>query len=445
MHETQDNPLLKVIGIQAPWRLLSWHLDDSGQPPELHLVIEGDEKAIYKCPICNEPGSALVPNEMRWRHLNFFQYHAYITANVPRIRCLSHGIQSAKVPWASNDSAFTHLYEEDAVARIRRRGAQHDAMPQRILQLPPPQRAAAGTSRPRYFWNRWLAQSLDAGYPECAEIDFLWDYTSRQIRELKPKADGTPAFIYAKADRIGHFFKQFARDLPFPYVLVSGDEDISPGSLVSAQTLDECQHLVAWWAQNLDIRHPKAFWLPLGMDFHTMYRSEVFWGPRADPLAQNDVIHDRAEQALPFQDRQFTILAQFNLSHPERAEALRVLKGNAVPLIQLPKTPRADTLSAYGKCQFVLSPHGNGYDSHRTYEALALGCMVILKRNAISDHLTRHFSNIIVVEDYTQVDRDFLEQAACAYEPRQQESLFLSYWRLKLRAMKKGTVSVKDV
>lgn len=444
MHETQDNPLLKVIGIQAPWRLLSWHLDDSGQPPELHLVIEGDEKAIYKCPICNEPGSALVPNERRWRHLNFFQYHAYITANVPRIRCLSHGIQSAKVPWASNDSAFTHLYEEDAVARIRRRGAQHDAKPQRILQLPPPQRAAAGTSKPRYFWNRWLAQGLDAGYPECAEIEFLWDYTSRQIRELKPKADGTPAFIYAKADRIGHFFKQFARDLPFPYVLVSGDEDISPGSLVSAQTLDECQHLVAWWAQNLDIRHPKAFWLPLGMDFHTMYRSEVFWGPRADPLAQNDVIHERAEQALPFQDRQFTILAQFNLSHPERAEALRVLKGNAVPLIQLPKTPRADTLSAYGKCQFVLSPHGNGYDSHRTYEALALGCMVILKRNAISDHLTRHFSNIIVVEDYTQVDRDFLEQAARAYEPHQQESLFLSYWRLKIGALKKGTAPTED-
>ncbi len=445
LDKTHNTLLLNALGIQAPWRLLDQYLDNGKQPPALHLVVEGDEQALFECPICNEPGTVLEATERSWRHLNFFQYHAYITAKLPRIRCLSHDVQSAKVRWASNDSAFTHLYEDDAVARIRRRGALQEARPRGMPQLCPPQRAVAETSKPRYFWNRWLAQSLDAGYPECGEIEFLWDYTSRQIRELQPKADGTPAFIYVKADRIGLFFEQYARDLPFPYVLVSGDEDISPGCLVSAQTLDECQHLVAWWAQNLDIRHPKAFWLPLGMDFHTMYRSEVFWGPRADPLAQNDVIHDRAEQALPFQARQFAILAQFNLSHPERAESLRVLKGNAVPLIQLPQTPRADTLAAYGKCQFVLSPHGNGYDSHRTYEALALGCMVVMKRNAISDHLTRHFSNIILVEDYAQVDRDFLEQAAREHVQHQQDSLFLSYWRLKIRKSDKKSVSGMDI
>jgi hypothetical protein len=32
---------------------------------------------------------------------------------------------------------------------------------------------------------------------------------------------------------------------------------------------------------------------------------------------------------------------------------------------------------------FVASPHGNGLDCHRTWEALALGCIPIVKRSPI--------------------------------------------------------------
>jgi hypothetical protein len=68
-----------------------------------------------------------------------------------------------------------------------------------------------------------------------------------------------------------------------------------------------------------------------------------------------------------------------------------------------------------------------------------------MKRNAISDHLTRHFSNIILVEDYAQVDRDFLEQAAREHVQHQQDSLFLSYWRLKIRKSDKKSVAGMDI
>ena len=48
--------------------------------------------------------------ERRWRHLNLFQYKAYITARVPRIKT-EDGVKTVKVPWAREGSGFTLLFE----------------------------------------------------------------------------------------------------------------------------------------------------------------------------------------------------------------------------------------------------------------------------------------------------------------------------------------------
>ena len=46
-----------------------------------------------------------------WRHINFFQYRAYIHAREPRIKCPEHGIKTVKVPWARKGSGFTLSFE----------------------------------------------------------------------------------------------------------------------------------------------------------------------------------------------------------------------------------------------------------------------------------------------------------------------------------------------
>nr|CBX27644.1 hypothetical protein N47_H24660 [uncultured Desulfobacterium sp.]CBX27721.1 hypothetical protein N47_H25430 [uncultured Desulfobacterium sp.]CBX28367.1 hypothetical protein N47_G36910 [uncultured Desulfobacterium sp.]CBX29704.1 hypothetical protein N47_F13990 [uncultured Desulfobacterium sp.] len=42
-----------------------------------------------------------------WRHLNFFQHEAYLTARVPRVDCGDCGIKTVEVPWARSGSGFT--------------------------------------------------------------------------------------------------------------------------------------------------------------------------------------------------------------------------------------------------------------------------------------------------------------------------------------------------
>jgi transposase len=57
--------------------------------------------------------------EMTWRHLNFFQHHAYITADVARTDCPDCGVKRITVPWARQGSRFTLLFEQVALSLVR--------------------------------------------------------------------------------------------------------------------------------------------------------------------------------------------------------------------------------------------------------------------------------------------------------------------------------------
>ncbi len=46
-----------------------------------------------------------------WRHLDFFEHQAYLSARVPRVQCPEHGVHLVNVPWAHPGSGFTLLFE----------------------------------------------------------------------------------------------------------------------------------------------------------------------------------------------------------------------------------------------------------------------------------------------------------------------------------------------
>ncbi len=92
--------LMLGLGIEAPWKLVNQHLDISASPNELVLEIEAERGSLYPCPTCSKACPAHDFKSLTWRHLNFFQHHCYIKANVPRTRCAEHGVKRVNVPWA---------------------------------------------------------------------------------------------------------------------------------------------------------------------------------------------------------------------------------------------------------------------------------------------------------------------------------------------------------
>ena len=103
-----------------PWKLVGQRLDTSTQPNQLHLEIATERGALFPCPpVCGKARKAHDFAEFTWRHLNFFQHHCYVTANVPRTDCPEHGVLRINVPWAREGSRFTLLFGQVAIMLVR--------------------------------------------------------------------------------------------------------------------------------------------------------------------------------------------------------------------------------------------------------------------------------------------------------------------------------------
>ncbi|MGH7209557.1 MAG: ISL3 family transposase [Nitrospiraceae bacterium] len=112
------NTLFKVaLGLQSPWEVKS--LDFSVEAKRLDILVDFEPGSTFPCPECGRPAKAHDTVEKSWRHLDFFQHAAYLTARVPRCKCDEHGVRQVQVPWARPGSGFTLLFEALLMALVR--------------------------------------------------------------------------------------------------------------------------------------------------------------------------------------------------------------------------------------------------------------------------------------------------------------------------------------
>lgn len=100
-----------ALGLMPPWQIK--RIEFSTETARLDIYLDFPRGATFHCPTCGVAGAkAYDTAEEVWRHLNFFQYAAYLHARLPRIQCPDAcGIKTVAVPWARPDSGFTRLFE----------------------------------------------------------------------------------------------------------------------------------------------------------------------------------------------------------------------------------------------------------------------------------------------------------------------------------------------
>lgn len=112
-----------ALQLQSPWKVGSVDFRDAdGGRQELHIMIGFEPGARFHCPEtgCREDACPVHDRRERvWRHLNFFQYKAFIHAAMPRVTCPEHGVRTVPAPWARPGSGFTLLFEAWAVETAR--------------------------------------------------------------------------------------------------------------------------------------------------------------------------------------------------------------------------------------------------------------------------------------------------------------------------------------
>lgn len=100
-----------ALGLSAPWRVGAVRFDAAAKRLDLEIVSDAPRGATFPCPGC----ARLVPAHDRvgkeWRHLDFFQHEARLSAKVPRTKCPDCGLRHLDVPWSRPTSGFTLMFE----------------------------------------------------------------------------------------------------------------------------------------------------------------------------------------------------------------------------------------------------------------------------------------------------------------------------------------------
>ncbi|HIJ32592.1 MAG TPA: transposase, partial [Gammaproteobacteria bacterium] len=107
----QTSLFTAALGLQSPWEVVGVRFLEKEHRIDFDVAFEAGSR--FTCPKCSAEAQPVHDTRSReWRHLNFFQFDAYIHAQIPRVTCSGCGKTSqAEVPWARPQSGFTLLME----------------------------------------------------------------------------------------------------------------------------------------------------------------------------------------------------------------------------------------------------------------------------------------------------------------------------------------------
>ena len=99
-----------ALNLTPPWEVVS--IDFNADKKRLDILLDFPKGSVFSCPECGRSDcTAYDTTQKTWRHLNFFQHEAYLSARVPRVNCKDCGVKKVWVSWARPDSGFTLLFE----------------------------------------------------------------------------------------------------------------------------------------------------------------------------------------------------------------------------------------------------------------------------------------------------------------------------------------------
>lgn len=114
----QEALFRQALGLTQPWDVERVALDVARSRIDLYVVWRASSAA---CPACGAAAQKIHDHRGRsWRHLDFFQFEAYVHCELARIACSAcQGTTQLGVPWAREGSRFTLMFEALALTLAR--------------------------------------------------------------------------------------------------------------------------------------------------------------------------------------------------------------------------------------------------------------------------------------------------------------------------------------
>lgn len=282
----------------------------------------------------------------------------------------------------------------------------------------------------RFVSSRGILKSCDihsatpvSGVPNL--LNYRWD-------NLQPGSS-----VYVCTSAVGAL-SQLLDQIPCPIILVSGDADEDAPTNIFASEQDfltfiENPKIMHWFSQNLVLSHPKLSPIPIGIYYHAMPIGDSGWEqPKDSPIEQEKLLISILQSSLPFSKRLIKAHANFHFLMTTKygADRVRAKQLIAPDLVdyESQRVDRETTWRNQSKYAFVISPHGNGLDCHRTWEALCLGCIPIVRTSPLD--ILYEGLPVYIVQDWSDVTDENLRKVLEDFSNRKFDlnRITLKYW-----------------
>lgn len=290
----------------------------------------------------------------------------------------------------------------------------------------------------KYVSSRGILLSCDIHSPNPQS-------STRSIYDIDLTKVKDGSVVYIPSSAIAAFVPKL-KSLPGKVVLVSGDSDDSiPDAVLSSNdfiTFIESDKIIHWFSQNCVGVHPKLTPIPIGLDYHSIKSGNIAIGNQMSAKDQENEIITIKNAAKPLSEREPKIYSNFHFNKQkdrkytyDRDDAIEKIPKDLIFYEPSPVS-RKETHMNQSKYAFVGSPHGNGLDCHRTWEALCLGCIPIVKTSPIDsvfDDLP-----VLIVQDWSDVTKELLDFTIKSYSNQNfnYNKLTLQYWMDLIRSKK---------
>ena len=287
-----------------------------------------------------------------------------------------------------------------------------------------------------------FAQYLDEKRPPSAPFisgddfrglaDFIYDETNQS---LLPSDVEVGDIIFLAADAPfdkdlkirDQFFREIHPCIKHPYILITHNSDKSSPGPYKKHLKDK--NLCAWFAENPDIQNePKLIPIPIGLE-------NACWGRNYPRLIKTIQVSPKLKNKT-----RSLLYGNFSIetNRIERQFVFDMFKNRKFCWFSPIRKNLFFFLKDIYHTPFILSPHGNGLDCHRTWEALLLRSIPVVKTSSL-DPLYADLP-VLIVKKWEEVDELMLraEYKKIMQKEYKWEKLYFEYWKnLILNTQKK--------
>ena len=236
--------------------------------------------------------------------------------------------------------------------------------------------------RMRFFTKRLSSYPYISGDTFRAFADHIFD----EVTKLNPKNIKRGQVVFVKSDFLNLYFEKIHPLIDCKYIIVTHNSD----SEIFDEYIDS--KIIRWYAQNANTRHSVVTPKPIGLENLHHHKN--------GQIALFDVYKNINNSKTN------TILFGFNIyTNPlERQQAFDALSSHK-SAVEIKKWHGPESyLETLSKHKFVASPEGNGIDCHRTWEAMYLGVIPIVRRTVLSEYFYDLGLPILLISNWNEVN-----------------------------------------